>query len=137
MELSFIRMYVVGNELRISNKWSQKLVALELDTNQEHPSDYVERCSFIINERVANRFTQDLVPIFGGAWQIQRAIAKELNDVRDDIIFQNALLNIHGCLQNREMTVNVKLHQRSLVNSANSASKFSSNVCAKIIDISF
>lgn len=68
MKLSFIRMYVIGNEPYISNKWSQKLVASELDINQDHTLKYVDRCSFVINQPVLPQFTQDLVPIFGRAW---------------------------------------------------------------------
>jgi hypothetical protein len=127
MELSFIRMYLVGNEPHILNKWSQKLVSAELDINQNHSLKYVDRCSFITNPPVAYQFTQDLVPIFGRAWQIQRAVAKPLNDVRDDIDFQDILPRIHGCLENREMAINAELHRQSLVNSED-ITRFSSEV---------
>jgi hypothetical protein len=101
---------------------------------------YVDRCLFIRKQSVAYRFTQDLVPIFGGAWQIQRAVAKILDDVqddvRDDIYFQGALFHIHGRLENRQMAVNCELHQRSLANSKDNT-EFSDKVWTKIIEISF
>jgi hypothetical protein len=128
MELSFIRMYVVGNELYISNKWSQKLVALELDINHDHTLKYVERCSFIINRPVHPQFTGNLVPIFGRVWQMQVAVAKTLDTIRDDIEFQDILPRIHGCRENREMYINSKSYQQSLLNSGD-MTRFSNEVC--------
>jgi hypothetical protein len=128
MKSSFIRMYVVGNEPYISNKWSRKLVASELDINHEHNLKYVERCSFIINQRVDPKFTGNLVPIFGTTWQMQTAVAKTLDTVRDDIFFQDILPRIHGCRENREMYINSQFYQQSLFNSGD-MTRLSNEVC--------
>ena len=128
MKLSFIRMYVVGNEPYISNMWSRKLVALELDINHNDGREYVDRCSFVISRPVLPQFTGNLVPIFGRTWQMQQAVAKRLDDVRDDIYFQNVLQSIHGCLDNREMYVNSESYRQSLFSSGD-ITQLSTEVC--------
>ncbi len=130
MKLSFIRMYLVGNESNIPNEWTQKLAAAELNINHDHVLKYVDRCSFIINQPVADRFTQNLFPVFGRVWQMQNVVARTLDNVRDDIHFQDILPRIHGCLENREMSINSELHQQSSVNSED-ITRFSAEVCTK------
>jgi hypothetical protein len=137
MELSFMRIYVVGEETYILNKWSQKLVEIERDINQDHLMKYVDRCSFIMNQRLENQFAHDLAPIFGGGtWQIQRAFAKTLDEVDNDPDFRRSLRYIHPRLEDRETRVNLELYQRSSVDSKD-MTRFSSQVCTKVMKISF
>jgi hypothetical protein len=88
---------------------------------------YVDRCTFITHRPVRHEFTGDLVPRFGQAWQIQRAIAKRLDDIFDDNSFWHNLQHIHGLLSDREMMVNKELQQR-LGQDEDNIAIFSSNV---------
>lgn len=61
---------------------------------------------------------------------MRSAVPKTLDTIRDDIYFQDILPRIHACRENREMYINIKLHQESLLNSGD-IKGFSSEVCIR------
>jgi hypothetical protein len=61
---------------------------------------------------------------------------KTLDSVLNDIVFQDSLPRIHGCLKNREMTVNSEWNQRLLTDSGNITIS-TCGVCTKIMKYLF
>lgn len=136
IESSLIRLYVMGNKTRIHNPWSGKLIAAEANINEEHTLKYVDRCSFITNERRSNQTADNLVRLFGRDCQIRQTNIKTLDEVHDDIHFQDILPRIHPILENRKMIINSKSYQPPSRNSEDIA-RYSTKVYMQIFKISF
>jgi hypothetical protein len=130
--LSIIRLYLVGNEPDITNKWSKRLIASELDVNHAQASQYEDRCTFIENQLVVTPI-QDLAQRCGRTWQMSSIKPRKIRDLRDDLVFGETVQRIHGCLENREMAANVELRQR-ISESTEDITTFSSRVCINRIE---
>jgi hypothetical protein len=136
IESSLIRLYMVGNKTRMHSPWSKKFIAAEANVNEEHTLKYIDRCSFITNERRPNQTSDNLVRLFDRDCQIRQVNIKTLDEVRDDIHFQDILPRIHPILENRKMIINSKSYQPPSINSENIA-RFSNKVYTQIFKISF
>ena len=108
-KLARIRIYVVGNEKSISNKWSRLLIEYEPDNAGQNIPQYDQFCTFVENECVKPEILHDLIHCNGNLWQIKTIIPTDIDQIRDDMYFVTALDQSHITLEAREMIANVQL----------------------------
>lgn len=111
-ELVPIRIYLVGNETRITNEWTRLLLEKELDNGQNNIFEYAERCVFMENEPVKDEIKENLAAFLGCQWQVTKTKPIRLDDIEKDRNFHDALTYILDTLEIREKKINMDLCEK-------------------------
>ena len=90
-KMSFIRMYLVGNESTISSHCSKQMIARENDTAHEENPSFIDRCVFIQNEDIKNEMKYNFFKEFASCWQQSFIKPISLTELDRRIEFHNAL----------------------------------------------
>jgi hypothetical protein len=85
--LARIRIYLIGNELRISNQWSQLMIENEPYDNSPNAPQYDERCTFVEYEHVTAETIGKLDSRNEGLRRVKNAKLITLDRIRDDVAY--------------------------------------------------
>ncbi|CAF3006292.1 unnamed protein product [Rotaria sp. Silwood2] len=86
-DLSPIRLYLYGNELKIPSEWSN----LMIENEKELIDDEENWICFIENDFISNEIKWNFSFLFGKKWQISRVTPLDLNQLNNDPRFVSAL----------------------------------------------
>jgi hypothetical protein len=104
-----IRIYVVGNEENISNKWSQLMLENEPDNADPTALLYDQCCTFVQNEPVTAESLHNFVHRHGSSWKVTNIMPIRLDKIREDPSFLIALDRSRTTLESREMIAHIEL----------------------------
>ena len=103
--MSFIRMYLVGNESTISSHYSKQMIARENDTAHEEKPSFIDRCVFMQNEDIKNDMKYNFFKEFASCWQQSFIKPISLTELDRRIEFHNALFTAEELYPNRAIKI--------------------------------
>jgi hypothetical protein len=110
-KISWIRMYLIGNERHNIHSFSQAL--FQSESNGCEGNQYDQKYTFVEYQPVTEQTKLDLSNVLGPGWQSTNLQLKRIDNIRDDIQFVGALERVHATLPAREMVANIKLNQQA------------------------